>query len=86
MDARLDDEYGWEEAFAEPGTNMAPQAPEAQPPNCGVALTPFTREDVAEIIALDGGEPDGNDWIGVFRLSDGRFATVEGGCDYTGWD
>lgn len=50
-----------------------------------VSVEPFTREDVAEIIAMDDGCNDGPDWIGVFRLNDGRFAFVSAGCDYTGW-
>jgi hypothetical protein len=45
----------------------------------------FDREDVAEILALDEGENDGAAWIGLFRLSDGRFAFLKAWCDYTGW-
>ncbi len=46
----------------------------------------FSRSDVVEIMASRDGENDGPDWIGVFRLRDGRFAFASGGCDYTGWD
>lgn len=46
----------------------------------------FEPEDVAAVIALKEGEPDGDDWLGVFRLHDGRFAFICAGCDYTGWD
>ncbi len=44
------------------------------------------REDVAEVIAADYGENDGANWIGVFRMRDGRIAFVSAGCDYSGWD
>lgn len=46
---------------------------------------PFSREDVADIVALVEGENDGPDWVAVFRLNDGRFASVSAGCDYAGW-
>jgi hypothetical protein len=46
----------------------------------------FGVDDVAEILATDDGENDERQWVGVFRLTNGQFAFVEGGCDYTGWD
>lgn len=46
----------------------------------------FTREDVVSIIAIEDGENDEASWIAVFELHDGRFAYLEAGCDYTGWD
>lgn len=51
-----------------------------------VSTTAFTRDDVAEIIAMAEGENDGAEWVGVFRLNDGRFAVLRAGCDYTGWE
>lgn len=78
MDSRIDD-YDWEEAF-----KFAYQ--------CDPVLgyngdkSGFTREDVATIYAVDEGENDGQNWVGVFRLKDGRFASLRAGCDYTGWD
>ncbi len=48
--------------------------------------TPFQRADVSEVLATSDGENDGANWIGVFRLKDGRFAFLTAGCDYTGWD
>jgi hypothetical protein len=51
-----------------------------------VSTTPFTRMDVAEVIACEAGENEGPGWIGLFRLKDGRYASLEAGCDYTGWD
>jgi len=42
--------------------------------------------DVVEVIAAVNGNNDGPDWVGVFRMKDGRFLAATGGCDYTGWD
>lgn len=44
------------------------------------------RSDVEEIIGIDEGENDGNDWIGLFRMKNGTFVFLSAGCDYTGWD
>ena len=41
--------------------------------------------EVAEMRACVPGEADGPDWHYVIKINDGRFAVVEGGCDYTGW-
>ncbi|MDQ0494031.1 hypothetical protein [Paenibacillus brasilensis] len=87
------DVYDWKEAFGyagkEKGTNANYQGLNpitvvqfAKP----VPTTPFDREDVEEIIAMSEGENDGPNWIGVFKLQDGRYATIDAGCDYTGWD
>jgi hypothetical protein len=46
----------------------------------------FLITDVVEIIAMEEGDNDGDDWIGVFKLSNGQFAWLSAGCDYTGWD
>ncbi|MEK5166186.1 hypothetical protein NYE69_28175 [Paenibacillus sp. FSL R5-0527] len=72
--------YNWREAFEAAG------APEVVQFAKSVFTAPFNREDVAEIIAISDGKNDGPNWIGVFRLKDGRFGTVDAGCDYTGWD
>jgi len=53
-----------------------PDAPDA---------APATRADVKRVIAMDEGDNEGPDWVGVFELWDGRFLYVEAGCDYTGW-
>lgn len=42
-------------------------------------------EQVARVVATANGEADGDDWLGVFEMKDGRFAVVRAGCDYTGW-
>lgn len=43
-------------------------------------------EDVAEIIATDEGYNDGDRWLAVGRMKDGRYFFLSAGCDYTGWD
>lgn len=47
---------------------------------------PFGMEDIAEILAADPGEPDGREWMCALKLIDGRYAYIQAGCDYTGWD
>ena len=59
--------------------------PSAVGPGIPVNAEPFNRESVVEIVGLSEGENDSADWIGVFRLADGRYACLEAGCDYTGW-
>jgi hypothetical protein len=87
---RLND-YNWKEAFGAAGKDLytelgrqgcKPVVVQFAKP---VSTEPFDREDVAEIIAIDDGENDGPNWIGVFRLKDGRYALIDAGCDYTGW-
>lgn len=46
----------------------------------------FTREDVDEVIYICKGDNDGPDWLGLFKLKNGRYAGLSAGCDYTGWD
>lgn len=84
---RLND-YDWHEAFGAAGKEVGtvlsgvPVVVQFAKP---VSVEPFDREDVAEIIAIDDGENDQENWLGVFKLHDGRFATIDAGCDYTGW-
>lgn len=47
---------------------------------------PFNLFDVERVLAVVEGENDGPDWHWVVQLKDGRFAYLQGGCDYTGWD
>ncbi len=71
--------YDWQEVFkAEYAT---PTAVRGYAGSCET----FTREDVAEVLAMDEGENDGAEWVGVFRLTDGRWVAIRAGCDYTGW-
>ena len=48
-------------------------------------FAPFNREDVAEVIAVAEGQNDADNWVGVFKLKDGRFGYLTAWCDYTGW-
>ncbi len=84
------DSYDWAEAFGyagEPGTNGSPNIERTvDAEDAAVAVTPFTRADVTEIVAMSEGENDGPPWIIVGRLHDGRWFHIEAGCDYTGWD
>lgn len=41
---------------------------------------------VVEVVASSDGEADESKWLAILRLSDGRYAFLSAGCDYTGWD
>jgi len=49
---------------------------------------PYSHEDVAEVKhgAIHNEECGEPDWIFLFKMKDGRYATFHGGHDYTGWD
>jgi hypothetical protein len=51
-----------------------------------VGYAPFSMDSIAEIVACEEGENDGETWVAVVKLDDGKFGFVEAGCDYTGWD
>lgn len=80
------DDYDWAEVFGEGGGGNTDKTTDVCPPGSSVDPTPPMREDVVEIIAMVDGANDEEDWVGVFRLKDGRFCLAYGGCDYTGWD
>ena len=46
----------------------------------------WAREDVEKIIYAEAGENDGDAWIGLFLLKNGKYAGLNAWCDYTGWD
>lgn len=50
-----------------------------------VARDPIYPWNVKRVHALENGQGDGDDWIGVFELFDGRFTVLRGGCDFSGW-
>ena len=60
--------------------------PEGARPGSPVDTSPFDREDVIRILGHSEGEPDEEEWLIAMELRDGRFAMLEAGCDYTGWD
>lgn len=84
--------YDWHETFhfagEEGSCSSGGSVPEWVKPgeeDADVSLAPFGRADVKHIIALQEGENDGQDWICVGQLFDGRFFVVRAWCDYTGW-
>ncbi len=87
MDERLNT-YDWAEVFAASGDPAGQHNPPRLSASLGYAgsLEHFSRTDVAEILAMAEGENDGASWQIAVRLYDGRFAFLEGSCDYTGWD
>lgn len=58
---------------------------EAVPPGAVVDLSPFTVSDVDKVIWCEEGENEGANWRAVVLLKDGRYATVNAGCDYSGF-
>jgi len=83
------DSYDWECAFEYAGERphgLGRKDIRAAHPMSQVSLAPFTREDVTEIRDIDEGEGDGEEWICVGLLKDGRWFSLVAGCCYTGWD
>lgn len=82
------DNYDWEEVFKYAEPKICEAGHHHGPTNVlfsNVSTDAFTRGEVETIIAMVDGENDGPDWVGVFRLKDGRFACIRAECDYTGW-
>jgi hypothetical protein len=74
---------GWEEAFVY-GWHFVPYFNSkgfVEISNAG-----FTHCDVTEIIALSKGKKGEKDWIGVFKLKNGKYASLKAGCDKNGWN
>lgn len=46
----------------------------------------FSADDIDCALAVIPGERDGMDWRWLLRLKSGRYAGLQGACDYTGWD
>ncbi len=46
----------------------------------------FSLDEIKNIIALDEGYNDGDSWLLVVELDDGKFGYLSAWCDYTGWD
>lgn len=83
---QLVDDYDWAQVFADENAGNVDKTIHVAPPGSSVSDATVCRADVAEIIAAVNGENDGAEWIGVFKLKDGRYLVASGGCDYTGWD
>ena len=80
------DSRDWGEVFGEGDGGNTDKSTMVIPPGAAVDPTPPMRSDVLSIVAAVNGENDGDAWVGVFLLFDGRYCIAEGGCDYTGWD
>lgn len=82
----LEDRNDWEEVFGEASQHNCQAKADVIPPGANVDPTAPKRTDIARVIASVNGENDGEHWLGVFELKDGRFLFADGWCDYTGWD
>lgn len=84
--AALAGDYDWQEVFGQGTGGNCDRKTDACPPGAAVDLSPPDISEVAEVLAAVNGENDGDDWVGLFRMRDGRIVVASGGCDYTGWD
>jgi hypothetical protein len=73
------DDWDWAEVFKYADPERVITAPES------LSISRFERDGVKRVIAMESGDNDGPEWVGVFELWDGRFASIRAGCDYTGW-
>lgn len=46
----------------------------------------FTIDAVAQVLAVWEGEPEEDDWRWILELKNGRYAYMQGGSAYSGWD
>ena len=84
-------DWDWQEVLAYAGKDPCLQGQQPAPSPSPVTdstmdCAPFGMADVAEVLHAREGDHDGPSWLVVLRLNDGRFAYIEAGCDYTGWD
>lgn len=79
-------DYNWAHVFADETYGITSKDTRPAVPDNAIDLTPPSRSDIAEIIAVAQGERDSEEWLGLFILKDGRYLVANGGCDYTGWD
>ncbi len=82
---QLLDSEDWSQVFADENYGNVSKDTDPVPPGSDVPSNPASRSDVAEIIAAVNGENDGQEWLGLFLLKDGRYLVASGSCDYTGW-
>lgn len=85
------DDYDWEQAFQycgeeSKGSYQNGSADIRTVPGYGVNNAPFKRSDVVEILGYSEGENDGDSWLMLGKLNDGRYFALTAWCDYTGWD
>lgn len=79
-------DYDWENAFGENNITLRYERVLPDRENEKLSIAPCTREDVKDILFHQVGENDGPSWIAIGHLKDGRYFSLEAGCDYTGWD
>lgn len=85
----LKEDYDWRNVLSYAGVDDCLQGPQSAPNAVGEnppSAEPFGMDDVAAIIAASNGEADGENWMIALQLKDERYAYIEAGCDYTGWD
>ena len=81
--------YGFGEIFGAAGVESCSWGggtPRAVPPGSTVSTEPFARWDVKTVLEFNEGEPDNDSWSCLVELNDGRWAYLDGSCDYTGFD
>lgn len=92
---RMRENYDWREAWGYGGdietcaVTFQGAGPHGNVSACAgskCSSEPVTVDMISRVIAASDGEHDERDWVAVAELKDGRFAYVESGCDYTGWD
>lgn len=86
--AEMKVDYDWQQAWGFGDSTgyhaVGSYAERCEGARCGD--DPVGVANVAEVIAASEGENDASSWVAIARLDDGRFAFVDAGCDYTGWD
>ena len=50
-----------------------------------VRIDRFAASDIEAVIAAAEGQNDGDPWVALVKLKDGRFVALSAWCDYTGW-
>ena len=75
---QIRESYDWEEVFNFVGHPSNPITRQ-------VSEVAYTRNDIEEVIASREGYNDGDSWLGVFKMKDGKYLFAWGWCDYTGW-
>ena len=83
---QISDDYDWPDVFSLAGPDGGSHNESDIETLGGCSAAEFVREDVVEIVAMDAGQNDEQNWIIVGKLKDDRYFSIEAGCDYTGWD
>jgi hypothetical protein len=74
------DDYDWYRALIV--SDIRP----ADPTDQTISLASFCTAEIASILVSVEGENDGDYWMMIGTLKDGRWFFLSAGCDYTGWD